>query len=76
METLNELSVDIATLNTAVNEAVSLGSVLNALTSTTSDIAVGELAGTTDILERRLRQIEAASQKIKDALLKQYSTDN
>ncbi len=72
METLKELSNEIVSLNVAAKEALSLGSVLNAVTSTTSEISLNELAGTTDILEQRLLEIMDATSKIGEALRKQY----
>lgn len=66
---------NVASLNSAINEALSLGAVLNAVTSTSSDIEIEELAGTTDILEQRLRDIKSAYLKMEEAFLSKKSLD-
>tara|TARA_Y100000780_G_scaffold227703_1_gene243915 strand:+ start:1779 stop:2006 length:228 start_codon:yes stop_codon:yes gene_type:complete len=59
-----EASESLAVLKHNLKEALSLGSVLNAVTESNSDIKLEELSGTTDVLEQALFKATQACKEL------------
>lgn len=57
-------SESLAVLKHNLKEALSLGSVLNAVTESNSDIKLEELSGTTDVLEQALFKATQACKEL------------